>query len=311
MLNDKTPVIALAGGTDCSGGAGLPADISVVRFFNAYPMPIVTCVTSQGPDGLRMMQPVDADLFADQLSAVFDNVRPDAFKIGMLPSAWHMEAITHVLEKYQIENVVFDPVMAPTDGAGNFKADWWRDNRLLAGFLGHVDMITPNLVELKRLTAPIADSSGDEEKAELDSSHGEQLSILLGRLFLKHYDCRSLLITGGHNEENQFCDILMHNDACCRTGSSSTIRRYQGMEVETPNTHGTGCVYSSAIATLLGRGMADSDAVDEAKLLIRFLLEEGKNLRLYNRNPQLHDGSHGPTFARYGSESFSQNNLSK
>lgn len=287
----QVPVVALVGGTDCSGGAGLSADIAVARHFGAFPMPVVSCVTSQGPDGLRMMTPIEESLFADQLSAVLDNVRPSALKIGMLPSARHMAILREMLEDHKVSNVVFDPVMAPTAGAANFKADWWEEEQELRAFMQCVDMATPNLVELARLTAPLL-SPCEEYPGSSRGASGRLTdadALQSGRIFLKHYHCRHLLLTGGHNVDHPYCDILFTADP---SGDAPLIARFTGSEVPTPNTHGTGCVYSSAIATLLAFGHPARQAVQMARLLMHNLLVEGARFRLYPDRPE----SHGPTF---------------
>ena len=326
----------LVGGTDCTGGAGLSADISVVRMLQCYPMPVVSCITSQGPDGFRMMQPASIDIFSDQLKSVLSNVRPDAVKIGMLPSSKHLEILPLLLARFDHGPVIFDPIMAPTDGADNFNATWWEDPSTLAAFLAHVDMITPNLPELQQLAETIR-RSADPLPEDLPNFDTNLMKYMFDmHLVRSFYELKCVLLTGGHNADRPFTDILMHTvgteeftnpadaenddpqdsenqdesqifddsdeiDSCSDTdwddeseyddsGISYNIGIIGGDKIDTPNSHGTGCVYSTAIATLLAQDMKIHIAVSLAKRLLQMMLDFGKDWRLF-------ESGHGPAFS--------------
>lgn len=308
-------VVMLVGGMDPTGGAGLAADISTARLAQAYPMPVVSCVTSQNSKGFRTMQPVALDIFRDQLESVLSDVVPDAVKVGMLPSAAHMRVLAEMLCLYEHGPVVFDPIMAPTNGAENFSADWWEDRETLFLFFSQVSLITPNAVELHRLTEPLRNTTTFKEQFEAspilsEDASGEEnyLFKLVTDLHLMRtfYGLDRILLTGGHNPgKYQYSDILIEPrpDLECppelmkevkaeseESPVAYTIGRIKGEFIDTPNTHGTGCVYSSAIACLLAKKVPVHIAVSMAKEILTFLLRAGKDWRLYEEG-------HGPAYS--------------
>lgn len=323
-LSEVKSVIMLVGGTDPTGGAGLAADISVARMLQSYPMPVVSCVTSQNSAGFRKMQPVDIDIFRDQIESTLTDIVPDAVKIGMLPSARHARVLAELLALYEHGPVIFDPVMAPTSGENNFEGNWWSDPSTLNFLMSQVDLITPNSVELNRLTEQVKEITEFLENFDINDLGdltGEQDYDLLNNItkmhFLRmHFGLEKILLTGGHNKgEHQFCDFLLEpqteiilndfnsgknqdDDDIEENGEdeNESIRRYSivrfgGKKVDTPNTHGTGCVYSTAIACLMAKGVPTAVAVGMAKEILGFLLRSGKDWRLYE------DGGYGPAFS--------------
>ncbi|MDE7081732.1 MAG: hydroxymethylpyrimidine/phosphomethylpyrimidine kinase [Muribaculaceae bacterium] len=290
MKKDK--IILLVGGTDCTGGAGLAADIGVVRTLQCYPMPVVSCITSQGPEGFRRMQEADIEIFTDQLVAVLKNVRPDAVKVGMLPSARHMAVLAMLLSENEHGPVVFDPVMKPTDGAENFSADWWEDPGAFAYFLTQVDLITPNYPELLRLIKPAEELYGSDIPEQFAAMGSLAKYIYHLNLLRRFYDVPAVLLTGGHNEDNRYTDILMHDPSPEDNEPKDVyhVEMLGGEGVDTPNTHGTGCVYSTAIASLLAQDLDLNVALPLAKRLMYIFLDGGKNWRLFK-------SGHGPAFS--------------
>ncbi len=287
MQKDK--IVLIIGGTDCTGGAGLAADISVVRTLQCYPMPVVSCITSQGPEGFRRMQQADIEIFTDQLVAVLKNVRPDAVKIGMLPSARHMAVLAMLLSENDHGPVVFDPVMRPTDGAENFSADWWEDTGALAFFMSQVDLVTPNYPELKQLVRPAEKIYGQDVPEQLLAMGSMAKYIYRINLLRQFYDIPAVLLTGGHNDDgDRYTDILLRNPSDDESGQDESdnhnvyhVEMLGGEKVATPNTHGTGCVYSSAIASLLAQDVNLNVALPLAKRLMYIFLEGGKEWRLF------------------------------
>lgn len=323
-LSDLKSVIMLVGGTDPTGGAGLAADIGVARMLQSYPMPVVSCVTSQNSAGFRKMQPVDIDIFRDQIESTLSDIIPDAVKIGMLPSARHARVLAEMLALYEHGPVIFDPIMAPTSGEQNFTGEWWSDSSTLNFLMTQVDLITPNAVELDRLVEQVKEITEflqDFDVNELGNLAGEQDFDLLNNLtkmhlLRLHFGLEKILLTGGHNKgKHKFCDFLLEpqteiipndlNSGDCQEENESgetendenenikrySIIRFGGSKINTPNTHGTGCVYSTAIASLIAKGVPTAAAIGMAKEILGFLLRSGKDWRLYD------NGGYGPAFS--------------
>ena len=309
---NRQSIVMLVGGTDPTGGAGLAADIATCRLVQGYPMPVVSCVTSQDSKGFRRMQAVDLDIFRDQIESVLNDVVPDAIKIGMLPSAKHMRILAELLCLHEHGPVVFDPVMAPTAGADNFTSDWWEDRSTLMLFLSQVDLITPNAVELERLASPVREDPAFKQQLE-NVSYPENASedeirlmqLLTDMHILRiSYGLDRILLTGGHNPGLRLhSDFLLEPrpDLECppeimeqsedgEPPVAYSVAHIAGEKIDTPNTHGTGCVYSTAIACLLAKGAPYHVAVKMAKELIGFLLKAGKDWRLYEEG-------HGPAYS--------------
>lgn len=308
----RQSIIMLVGGTDPTGGAGLAADIATCRLVQGYPMPVVSCVTSQDSKGFRRLQEIDPDMFRDQLESVLNDVVPDAVKVGMLPSARHMRILAELLCLHEHGPVIFDPVMAPSEGSENFSADWWEDRSTLMLFLSQVDLITPNAVELELLASPVREDAMFKEQllkiSYPENATQEEIRLMqlitdmhLLRMF---YGLDRILLTGGHNPGLRLhSDFLLEPrpDLECppeiiemaddnEPPMAYSIAHFGGENVETPNTHGTGCVYSTAIACMRAKDAPYHIAVKMAKELIGFLLRAGKDWRLYEKG-------HGPAYS--------------
>lgn len=308
--NDSLKVVMIVAGTDSSGGAGLAADIATCRLLQAYPMPVVSCVTSQNSKGLRRIQPVDLEIFQDQLEAILTDVRPDAVKVGMLPSIEHMRILAEMLALYPHGPVVFDPIISPTLGAENFNAEWMTDRNTLSLFMSQVFLITPNADELKALVAPVKATGLIPVPEFNENIDSKSLLIFDMHILRMTYGVNNLLLTGGHNkDEDRFTDFLLcsrdeiefpselnteldGNDdlESSESPSSYEIGIIKGEEVDTPNTHGTGCVYSTAISSFIAQGLKLQLAVPLAKQILTILLKSGKDWRLYKNG-------HGPAFS--------------
>lgn len=306
-------IVMLVGGTDPTGGAGLAADIGICRLIQVYPMPVVSCITSQDSKGFRKMQQVDIDIFRDQLESILCDVVPDSVKIGMLPSARHMKVLAEILCLYEHGPVIFDPIMAPSEGKDNFYADWWEDRDALKLFLTQVTLITPNASELHKLTAPLRENPelkthveiAPEIKDKISEDDAFMMSMVSDMHLLRiFYGIERILLTGGHNKGS-----YLHNDFILEprpdlecppelmddldeevTPMAYALGRITGEDIDTPNTHGTGCIYSSAIAGLLAKKVPTHIAIRLAKEIVGFLLKGGKDWRLYEEG-------HGPAYS--------------
>ena len=228
-------------GSDSSGGAGIQADIKTMTMNGVFAMSAVTALTAQNTTGVQGIYEVTPEFLALQLDSVFTDLRPDAVKIGMVSSAPLIEAIAERLRFYQAEKLVVDPVMVATSGARLLADD--AVDTLTRVLFPLADLLTPNIPEAEVLWDRKIASVSDMEQAAAEI--GEKFST-------------AVLLKGGHalNDAN---DLLYHNGA---------LRWFRGKRIDNPNTHGTGCTLSSAIASNLAKGFDMEEAVVRAKAYI-------------------------------------------
>ena len=225
-------------GSDSSGGAGIQADIKTMTANGVFAMSAVTALTAQNTTGVTGIMEVSPEFLREQIDCIFTDIRPDAVKIGMVSSSGLITAIADKLEEYQAENIVVDPVMVATSGAKLISDD--AVATLKARLLPIADVLTPNIPETEVL-------SGMEVKTEEDMvKAAEEIS---GR-----YHC-AVLVKGGH-QLNDANDLLYQNGKC---------RWFYWKRIDNPNTHGTGCTLSSAIASNLAKGFSMDESVERAK----------------------------------------------
>ena len=213
-------VLTIAG-SDSSGGAGIQADIKTITVHGMYAMTVITALTAQNTTGVSGIQEVPAEFVAKQLDAVFQDIRPDAVKIGMLSGPEVMETVAERLRFYQAEHIVVDPVMVATSGSALMKNG--AAETLLKTLLPLAELITPNLPEGEALSGMKIENSGDMARA------AEWIGKQTGS---------AVLLKGGHLKDKAD-DFLW-----IRGGG----RWFVGEKLQNPNTHGTGCTLSSALA---------------------------------------------------------------
>lgn len=225
-------------GSDSSGGAGIQADIKTMMANGVYAMSAVTALTAQNTTGVEGIMESSPEFLARQLDCIFTDIRPDAVKIGMVSSPGLIAVISEKLEQYNAGNIVLDPVMVATSGARLISEDAVQE--LKAKLLPAADVLTPNIPEAEVLSGRMITTIEDMEKAA-----GE-----IG----KAYGC-AVLLKGGHalNDAN---DYLFQN---------GRGKWFFGQRIHNPNTHGTGCTLSSAIASNLAKGFELEEAVKRAK----------------------------------------------
>lgn len=233
-------------GSDSSGGAGIQADIKTMTVNGVYAMSAITALTAQNTMGVTGIMEVPPEFLAKQLDAVFCDIRPDAVKIGMVATGELIEVISEKLKEYEAKNIVVDPVMVATSGSRliDEKAVAVLKNSLLP----LASIITPNIPEAEVLAEMEIHSSDDMESAA-------------GKIY-RNYHC-AVLCKGGHclNDAN---DLLY---------TEKGAEWFMGRRVDNPNTHGTGCTLSSAIAANLAKGKTLTEAVKNAKEYISGALE--------------------------------------
>ena len=243
-------VLTIAG-SDCSGGAGIQADIKTMTAHRVYAMSAITALTAQNTTGVYGIRETDPDFLRQQLDCIFTDIRPDAVKIGMVSSEALIGVIAERLAFYGASHIVLDPVMVATSGSRLLAEGAAR--ALIETLLPLAEVITPNLPEAEVLSGLTIRSKADMERAAAQIA--------------EHYR-GAILIKGGHLAET--ADDLLFQDG--------SVRWFAGEHIENPNTHGTGCTLSSAIASNLALGFPLEDAVGKAKDYITGALRAGLDL---------------------------------
>ena len=228
-------------GSDSSGGAGIQADIKTMTANGVYAMSAITALTAQNTTGVYGIMEVTPEFLANQLDCIFTDIRPDAVKTGMVSSSALIEVIAHKLTQYKAENLVIDPVMVATSGEKLISDE--AIETLKGKLLGLATLITPNIPEAQVLSGMDIRTAEDMERA--------------AKAIYEAYGC-AVLCKGGH-QLNDANDLLY---------SKEGARWYQGRRIANPNTHGTGCTLSSAIASNLAKGCSLDEAVERAKAYI-------------------------------------------
>lgn len=238
-------------GSDSSGGAGIQADIKTMTANGVYAMSAITALTAQNTLGVKSIMEVTPEFLEAQLDCIFTDIYPDAIKTGMVSSKILIEMIGKKIREYRAGNVVIDPVMVATSGAKLISDN--AIETLKKELFPMATVITPNIPEAEVL-------SGISIKYEEDM-------IQAAKIIYETYGC-SVLCKGGHQVNNA-------NDLLYKKG---TFRWFVGERIENPNTHGTGCTLSSAIASNLAKGHSLEQSVENAKEYISGALSAMLNL---------------------------------
>ncbi len=225
-------------GSDSCGGAGVQADLKTMTMNGVFAMSAITALTAQNTTGVRAIYEVPADFLKQQIDAVFEDIRPDAVKIGMVSSVGLIEAIAERLRFYQAKNIVVDPVMVATSGARLISPD--AVETLKKELLPLATVLTPNIPEAEILSGRAI--TNEDEMTDAAKFIGET------------YGC-AVLCKGGHSVSDA-------NDLLYADGKFEWFR---GRRIDNPNTHGTGCTLSSAIAANLAKGYDLPASVKRAK----------------------------------------------
>ena len=225
-------------GSDCSGGAGIQADIKTMTTNGVYAMSAVTALTAQNTTGVYDVMEVTPEFLGLQLDLIFNDIYPDAVKTGMVSSRELIGVIADKLTEYKAKNIVVDPVMISTSGSKLLSDDAISD--LKEKLLPLADVVTPNIPEAQVLSG-------------IDIFNAEDM-IKAAKIISKTYGIK-VLCKGGHS-------INDANDLLYIDGEYTW---FEGIRIDNPNTHGTGCTLSSAIASNLAKGYLIEDAVRMAK----------------------------------------------
>ena len=246
-------VLSIAG-SDCSAGAGIQADLKTFIANGVYGMTVITSLTAQNPQEVKMLEDVSIEMLKNQIEAIFDVMEVSAIKIGMLNSKKNGEVVYSNLLKYKAKNIVLDPVMIATSGKSLIKDE--TKDFLVNKLFKIADIITPNLDETKEIVKIILKNENIEniDSIEKMKNYGKVIAD-----FTKKW----VLVKGGHLS-NSAVDILMNKDG---------IHILEGERISSNNTHGTGCSLSSAIASNLAKGYPMLEAVKKAKNFVLYSIK--------------------------------------
>ena len=225
-------------GSDSCGGAGIQADIKTMTMNGVYAMSAVTALTAQNTTGVRAIMEASPEFLAAQLDAVFEDIFPDAVKIGMVASSDLIRVIASKLRQYGARNIVSDPVMVATSGSALINSD--AVTTLKQELLPLCSLATPNIPEAEVLSGIEIKNRDDMQKA--------------AEMIQSQYGC-AVLVKGGHSVSDA-------SDLLCRENG---FEWFEGKRIDNPNTHGTGCTLSSAIASNLAKGFDLCESVRRAK----------------------------------------------
>ena len=238
VKNMKMKTALTIAGSDCSGGAGIQADLKTMTMNGVYAMSAITALTAQNTTGVRAIQESTPDFLKQQLDAIFEDIYPDAVKIGMVASSELIHVIADRLRHYEAKNIVVDPVMVATSGSALMKND--AVQTLIEELLPISTLVTPNIPEAQVLSGLSIETKED--------------MIIAAKHIGDNYHC-AVLLKGGHSI-NDANDLLYAN---------GELVWFEGKRIDNPNTHGTGCTLSSAIASNLAKGFVLAESVQRAK----------------------------------------------
>lgn len=247
-------------GTDSCGGAGVQADIKTMTVNGVYAMSAIAALTAQNTTGVFDIYEVSPEFLQAQIQAIFEDIRPDAVKIGMLSSGKLIELVAEELTRYKAENIVLDPVMVATSGAKLIDNN--AIHTLKECLIPVADVVTPNIPEAEILSDMKIITENDMIKA----------AEIIGEKY-----CCAVLLKGGH-QVNDANDFLYDR---------GNFRWFYGKRIDNPNTHGTGCTLSSAIASNLAKGFELETSIEMAKDYISKALSDMLNLGA-GRGPMNH-----------------------
>jgi hydroxymethylpyrimidine/phosphomethylpyrimidine kinase len=238
-------------GSDCSGGAGIQADIKTITSRKMYAMSVITALTAQNTTGVYGIMDINKDFVEKQMDAVFTDIYPDAVKIGMVSNQDTITVIAEKLIEFGASNIVLDPVMISTSGSRLLKDDAIRV--LTTRLMPIAKIITPNIPEAECLCGFLIKCKDDMQLAAQNISKNFTADIL---------------IKGGHLEDCSD-DVLYTN---------GEFHWFEQSRINNPNTHGTGCTLSSAIACNLAAGMDIRSSIRAAKDYITGALQANLDL---------------------------------
>lgn len=243
--NMMKKVLSIAG-SDCSGGAGIQADLKTFSAHGVFGMSVIVSVVAENTSRVIDIQNITPDMIGKQIDAVFEDIEVDAVKIGMLSTPECMKAVAEKMLQYKPSNIVIDPVMYAKNGCPLMEET--SVDTLIQTIIPLADVLTPNIPEAEKITNMQISSISDMEDAAKK---------------IHRMGCKAVVVKGGHATGNAL-DILF---------DGKNIYHFDNIRIDTRNTHGTGCTFSSAIASQLSKGVALNIAVEQAKAYVTMAIE--------------------------------------
>lgn len=238
-------------GSDSSGGAGIQADLKAFSALGVFGMSAITAITAQNTCGVTAIRELDREIIRKQIAAVYDDIKVDAVKIGMLSSSEIIEEVAAGLKKYRAQNIVLDTVMISKSGSHLLKEE--AVETLIDKLIPLAMVVTPNLHEATALVGfTVNDRKTMEEAAKVIKEMGAQY----------------IIVKGGHLE-GEPCDLLY---------DGNVVEVFSNQRIDTVHTHGTGCTFSSAIAAGLAKGLTVHESVAQAKEYVTMAIAHGFKL---------------------------------
>ena len=251
----RTYYISLSiAGSDSCGGAGIQADLKTFSALGVYGMSAVTAITAQNTLGVYDIMAVSPSVVRKQIEAVFDDMRPDSLKIGMLFNSDIIEEVSCSLSSYKANNIVLDPVMISTSGSQLLENN--AIEAMVRKLFPIADLVTPNKYEAEYISGKKIVSNDDV--------------LYCGRRILD-LGAKAVLIKGGHFDDDIMTDYLFFS-------KNQAPEKFSMQRVATINSHGTGCTLSSAIAAYLAQGYSMTSAVSQAKKYLNMALRYGADI---------------------------------
>ncbi|MDE5803354.1 MAG: bifunctional hydroxymethylpyrimidine kinase/phosphomethylpyrimidine kinase [Lachnospiraceae bacterium] len=233
-------VLSIAG-SDCSGGAGIQADLKTFSAHGVFGMSVIVSVVAENTSRVIDIQDITPDMIGKQIEAVFEDIEVDAVKIGMLSSVACMEAAVGKIKQYRPKNIVVDPVMYAKNGSPLMDGE--AVGTLIKRVIPLADVLTPNIPEAEKITG-MEIATVEDMRAAAVKIHG--------------MGAKAVVVKGGHAVGNAL-DVLF---------DGNEFFYFETARINTKNTHGTGCTFSSAIASGLAKGMSVQEAVKGAKAYV-------------------------------------------
>jgi hydroxymethylpyrimidine/phosphomethylpyrimidine kinase len=250
----RYPRLLTIAGSDSGGGAGIQADLKTFSALGCYGMSAITALTAQNTTGVRAIHAIPPQMLRDQIDAVIEDIGVDAVKIGMLHAPEIVQVVADAIDRHQLRQVILDPVMIATSGAVLIENEAVK--ALVQQLFPRVQLITPNLDEAGFLVGYTL-----KNEADMESAADQLLGV----------GARAVLIKGGHLSGDTVADLFVNSQ-----GQKWWLR---APRIHSPNTHGTGCTLSSAIAAHLALGDPIEQAIENSHAYIRQALQAGAHVR--------------------------------
>lgn len=251
-------------GSDPSGGAGIQADLKTFSACGCFGTTAIVAVVDENTIGVTGVHPIPVNFVAGQIKSVLDDIGTDAIKIGMLHSSELILTVKDTLLKYNIKNIVLDPVMVATSGDKLLQDE--AIDTLKNELIPFARVITPNIPEAEILLGKKIDSQDDLPKVIKELSVNRSVSVLL---------------KAGHLKDEKLTDVFYNAE-------TDEIIELTSQRVHTKNTHGTGCTFSSAIAAYLAHGLSLNDALRKAKEYMENAILAGAEYEIGKGNGPIH-----------------------